>query len=175
MSIVQVKDTIRKLLNLAANDAATEGEVNNAIRFARKLMLQHQLSEDDCTASEQSDEERIACAECQRFSVNSQSSKCSSWESHLSTFVCKFIGGVHVYLESNRLRRVNGIAQREPSENALMRCAIITFYGLTEDAAAAQQVFEELSVTIAAMGKLKWGRFSGLRPRVLRGFCLWAF
>ena len=80
-NVERVKDTIRKLLNLAANDAATEGEVNNAIRFARKLMLEHQLSDDDCKAGDESDEERIARAECQRGSVNSQSAKCSGWES----------------------------------------------------------------------------------------------
>ena len=167
-NVERVKDTIRKLLNLAANDAATEGEVNNAIRFARKLMLEHQLNEEDCQPGDESDEERIARAECQRVSVNSQSAKCSGWESDLSTFVCRFIGGVRVYEETNQIRRVNGIAQ---NVNGSTRCAVFTFYGLTEDAAVAQQVFEELSVTIASMGKLKWGgAFKGPGRAYCEGF-----
>jgi hypothetical protein len=172
-NVDRVKDTIRKLLNLAANDAATEGEVNNAIRFARKLMLEHQLSDEDCKANDESDEERIARAECQQFSINSQSAKCSGWESDLSTFVCHFIGGVRCYWKTNQIRRVNGIVQ---NANGSARCAVFTFFGLTGDAAVAQRVFEELSITIAAMGQLKWGgAFKGPGREYCEGFVLGLF
>jgi hypothetical protein len=36
VDIERVKDRIRKLLATAADDAATEGEIDNAVRFARQ-------------------------------------------------------------------------------------------------------------------------------------------
>lgn len=164
----RVKDTIRKLLNLAANDAATEGEVNNAVRFARKLMLQHQLSEDDCTETETTEEERIARAVCQDFASHSQSTKATSWESCLSMFVCQFVGGVKVYKTTNAVRREHGIIKHV---NGSAACAIWTFYGLAEDAAVAQRVFDDLAITIASMGRLKWGgAFRGPGREYCEGF-----
>ena len=38
MDINKVKDTIRKLLNTAGNEAASEGEIENAVKSARNLM-----------------------------------------------------------------------------------------------------------------------------------------
>jgi len=43
----QIKERIRKLLNLANDDAAMGGEVRNAIAFAERLMATHHLSEAD--------------------------------------------------------------------------------------------------------------------------------
>jgi len=52
MALDNVKDTIRKLLNLAENDGAADGEIDNALRFARRLMHQHHLSEEDIDRSD---------------------------------------------------------------------------------------------------------------------------
>lgn len=49
--IGKIKERIRKLLNLAADDGAAEGEIDNALRAARRLMLQHQIGEDDVAAA----------------------------------------------------------------------------------------------------------------------------
>jgi len=47
MDTTRIKEKIRKLLNLAEDDGAMEGEINNALNFARRLMLQHNISEED--------------------------------------------------------------------------------------------------------------------------------
>lgn len=153
MDLSRVKDTIAKLLNLAKNDAATEGEANNAIRAARKWMNQYQLSEEDCVEQELSPEERVARATCAMHTAFSFGPQMSTWEGTLAVFVAKFVGGVKCFRNSNQPRRVNGIVPSGRSATA----SVFNFYGVDEDAAFAKQTFEELCVIIAAMARLKWG------------------
>jgi hypothetical protein len=46
VDIERVKGRIRKLLATAADDAATEGEIDNAVRFARQMLAAHHLIND---------------------------------------------------------------------------------------------------------------------------------
>ena len=92
-TIDKAKDTIRKLLDLAADDAAAENEIENAIRFARKLMDKHNLSEDDLPQADERiiDMEKEACAEL--FSQTGYA-QWADWHKELSCVVCRIVPGV---------------------------------------------------------------------------------
>ena len=47
-----IKEKIKKLLRVAENDAATEGEIDNAVRAARALMLKHSIEVGDVKEKE---------------------------------------------------------------------------------------------------------------------------
>jgi hypothetical protein len=157
MDIDKVKDTIRKLLNLANNDAATEGEVNNAMRFAARLMEQHQLSEEDVKLNKT--DEKLLDLENQTFAELSGwmgGNKFCHWESEAASFACAFVGGVKWYYVEKVRYKVNGI-QKLFFDGKPMTKTKVTFYGIEEDVQLAFAVYNELIMTIAAMAKLKWG------------------
>lgn len=162
MSIEQVKDTIRKLLNLARNDAAAEGEINNAIRFARRMMNQHNLSEEDLAENpEQSFREQmgaVGSATMQCVRVGSQSRNVSTWEKWLATFVCKFVGGPRCYTDDEDAPRRNdrGIVELGNDGEPIFTRGIV-FYGIAEEVQLAASLHRELATTIASMARLRWG------------------
>lgn len=41
----KILDKIRKLMTLAKDDAASEGEIENAMKMAKTLMMKHNISE----------------------------------------------------------------------------------------------------------------------------------
>jgi hypothetical protein len=171
MDLERAKDTIAKLLNLAKNDAATEGEVNNAIAFATKMMLQYQLSEEDIKEeAEETLEEQIARAEtgsATGWGINE--GKASNWESTLGVWVTKFVGGVYVAYGQVQPKRVNGIAVLK--KGVVIETKPIIFYGLVDDAQFAKETYEELCVIIASMARLKWGSvFRGKGREYAEGF-----
>jgi hypothetical protein len=155
MDIAKVKATIRHLLNLANDEAAAEGEIANAMRFATRLMEQHQLRDEDISEVDEKllDLER---AEMGWQSQHTGSSRMSEWEGDAAMFTCRLVGGVQCYAESPSIVRVNGILKLD-DEGKPLRRAGICFYGIAEDVEIARQVFAELIVTIASMARLKWG------------------
>jgi hypothetical protein len=156
MDVERAKATIRKLLNLANDESAAKGEIENAMRFAARLMEQHQLSDDDLSEVDSLlfDLER---AEMLQQSQQLGGAKVSAWEQHAASFVCKLVGGVEHYAdEPVVVRNPAGIVQLDDNGRPLMR-SVIWFYGIAEDVEIARQVFAEVIVTIAAMARLKWG------------------
>jgi hypothetical protein len=148
----KLKDRIRKLLNVAKQGSgATEGEIENALRFARLEMEKHHLEavdiDDHCTADEirmraarmRPEDLEYGTAEfvCQRASL-------STWESTLAAAIAVLAGSVEWYYES-------GIAY------GTERRAMVTFYGPIEDVEICTELMAEWSVTIAGMGRLRWG------------------
>ena len=97
MDLEKIKDDIRCMLNLAADDAAAEGEIENALRFAKRLMDRHNLSEDDLDADP---EIALEEAEFARQRVNGDSSKLATWEKMLAAHICNVIGGIDYYSDT---------------------------------------------------------------------------
>jgi len=159
MSIEKVKERIRCLLNTAKNDASTEGEINNALRFARNLMNKHHLSEDDLVDGEiQTDFKKdILNAERSRCYV-SIGGKLYKWEGLLASFVRDFVGGVGCYIDNSKTaaRDPRGMAMKD-IWGEYYQGKRVCFYGLAEDAHLASEVFHELRLTICATARLKFG------------------
>lgn len=139
----KVKDRIRKLLNVAENDAASQGEIDNAVRAARNMMHAYNLSEDDCTLQDHvSDRKGTSTGATNGVKV-------TLWQVRLSQVVCDLVGGVACYQNKNGKSRI--VAGRHK------QFGCFTFYGREDLAMLAAQTYEELCSTIATMGKLRYG------------------
>lgn len=156
-----VKARIRKLLQLAENDAATDGEISNAIAFAQRLMAEHHLSEEQVKEGDpvnlhavQADLEKLTML---RLAAFGQGEKLASWEVTLSMFVSKLVGGVGVYGSGARtVRTATGTIMFDSRGRSMVR-STVTFYGADEDVRLAQQLYVDIATTIAAMARLKFG------------------
>jgi hypothetical protein len=156
MDIEKVKDTIRKMLNLAGDEAASQGEIDNAMRFAARLMEKHQLSEEDLSKVDEKlvDIEKAACDRATSYCMGATT--LGHWHNTAANFVCAFVGGVKWYYIRKAIHREGGIVQLSRSGIPKYK-AVITFYGIAEDVEIAKQVFDELQVTVIAMAKLRFG------------------
>lgn len=174
MDLDKVKDTIARLLNLAGNEAAAQGEIDNAMRFAAKLMEQHQLTEEDVILNRT--EEKILDLENQTFTELGGymgGNKFCHWESDAASFACAFVGGVKWFYNEGVPYKVNGIQQFHTGKWAHQRQTRtkVTFYGIQEDVEMAFAVYNELIMTIATMSKLKWnGVYRGPGRSYCEGF-----
>lgn len=156
-NIEQIKSDIRAMLNLAKNDAAAEGEIENAMKFARRYMVMYNLTEEDVAVDPNHidlsfiDELEIVEVEC-----DIPDRQLATWESSLATVVSKTIGSVQVFLKHVAVKNkyggfvytANGKAKQE---------TVPTFVGPMEEALLARELYESLCAKIAAMAFLKYG------------------
>jgi hypothetical protein len=150
----QIKKTVADLLRLAENDAAAEGEVENAIRFARRLMDAHHLSEEECRLDPHA-------AAAQKEIMGEQTiygsvRTLAFWEQTLASFVELLVGSVGVYRTSKQIVRQNNIIQFDEAGEPQVKCGLV-FYGPVEDINLACDLFDSLHQTIATVARLKYG------------------
>lgn len=151
----RIKDRIRKLTTLGGDAGAFEQEAENALRFARKLMLDHNLTEGDLDAHERAAQaERI---EYGRESAYSAGRHLTGWECALARAVALLIGTIKYYKQSNVEQRTPQGTLAFGSDGRRQMKAAITFYGPAEDVRDAVSIFAEWSLTIAAMARLNFG------------------
>lgn len=159
----RIRARIRKLLNLADNAGAQGGEIDNALRFARRLMVEHGIDEADARAdSEGSTPEEIAAkAESTIYSreiAYMTGQKASTWEGSLAMALCDMIGSVKCYFNGVAdVRTSHGTIAFDPDTGEPMRRYGMMFYGPAEDVEAAKAMFSEWGATIAAMARMKYG------------------
>lgn len=161
--IDRIKRRIRGLLNLAADDAAAEGEIANAMAAAERLMQEHQLEAADfeaATAQEVRAETRHGVVE-----TTTQGKALSTWESTLAFAVSNLVGTTGWY--RNRDKRTVGVGTfKQPSIRS-----VVFFYGPQEDAEIARELFDEWSHTIATMATGRYGGcFHGDGAKYAYGF-----
>lgn len=153
-NVDQVKATIRHLLRLSENNAATEGEVANAIRFARRLMDAHHLQEDDVRNDPH---EAAADRETMdRRTVYSATRSLAFWESTLCDFIEDLVGTVQFFMQKRVLVKRGGRIVFSEQGDPLIRQGI-NFYGPAEDVALACDLFDTFHQTIATAARLKYG------------------
>lgn len=153
----KIKDRIRKLLNLANDSAAFEGEIDNALRFARKLMLAHNVTEKDLQSPGDPHAE-AAKSEYAQADAFTHGSGLSLWEGRLMDAVCKLVGSCDNYRthERREKRTALGTLVFDQDGNPV-RTTRVVFFGPAEDARDAAELFHEWAHTIATMGRLKFG------------------
>ena len=152
MSDTRIKARIRKLMVLAGDGAASEAEIDNAMRFAARLMDEHHISHDDLADDPSKREVSFT-----RSDGVSQYSKLTLWESTLARAICALIGSTNHYISNEaHVVRVNGIAQTT-SGGSIRRGQVLKFYGPADDAAEAASLFEEWGRLVATMGVARWG------------------
>ncbi len=169
----KVKDRIRQLLNVAANDAATDGEIDNALRIAQGEMARHHLSETDLVTEPAEQWADIDSAEKGEARAIVGSKK-YYWECLLAQFCQQFVGGVKIYA-SNSTDNIDRIAGsrivRWDDNGEIRKGKAFVFYGVAEDAELAKDLFDELRATIITMARLTWGgAFKGDGGTYCEGF-----
>ena len=147
MDTDRIKRRIRGLLNLAANDAASEGEIDNAMRMAAQLMDEHHLSEADARAAQPQAERREQ--PMGQADAPAAGAKWSTWESALASAVGTLVGSVKCY-------RCHA-ETKSGMFGAPRRGVCIRFYGPADDAQLAAELFSEWSHVIASMAVGKYG------------------
>jgi len=153
----KIKDRVRKLLNLANDAGAFEGEIDNALRFARRLMLEHNITENDLGKPLDPHEE-AARAEYAQADAFTHGENLSLWESTLMSAVCRLIGTVSSYRTRDKFQKKTGIGTLSfGPDGQPLDCTRIVFYGPLEDAKDACSLFHEWTHVIASMGRLKFG------------------
>lgn len=149
MNIDKVKEKIRLLLNVAKNEASTDGEIDNAMRFAASMMAAYHLDESEIK------EVHIDVKKDIRLYGHGVS--IASWESYLAGFVRDFVGSIGVYIDLNKQSSINTGVQFQ--NGRVKHGQSIVFYGSSEEVEFAKELFSDLSHMIAAMAKLKFGTF----------------
>jgi hypothetical protein len=151
--ISTIKERIRKLMAVAGDGVAMEGEIENALSLAARLLDKHHLSMDEV---EESAESQIDDSKMDRAFAVSQSTRFSTWESTLASGICKLFGCVKYYISGERaVQRVNGVAVMKGEDVA--KGVKICFYGPATEADEAADLFEEWARSIATMGVIRWG------------------
>jgi hypothetical protein len=149
--IEAIKSRIRKLMAYANDGAASEGEIENAMRHAAALLDKHHLSESDIPTEE--DERELTMG---RAAATSQSTKFSTWEAMLSSAITNLFGCVGHYISYETApQRINGIAVMDGG--AVKKGRRLYYYGPETEAREAAALFEEWARSIATMGVARWG------------------
>lgn len=146
MDFERVKTRVSHLLRVARDDAATEGEIENAIRAARNLMLAYHLDEADLESTGGPQKPEMG-----RATSRTKFSRIALWEKDLAHFVADLIGGVCWH--SSR----NSEATRTLLNGRLKQFGAVVFYGIEEEAQLARETYEELATTIFTMAMAKYG------------------
>ena len=93
-----VKKTIKDLLNLANDDGAFDGEIENALKHAQRLMAEHHITEEDLKTSETKET-------FDEYETYSHGKSYTKWEARLCVFISKLVGSPLVYFHEQQLKR----------------------------------------------------------------------
>ena len=156
-TISKVKDRVRKLLNVAADDAATQGEVDNAVRFAQLIMMRNQLDEADIPENESDSPQDETTVDFARKYAQTVGVRLTDWETSLGSFVKDFVGSVGWYYHGNYARLNDHGMVKFRRDGDRERTTRIYYYGPEDDAKLATEIFGDLSLTVAAMARAKYG------------------
>lgn len=155
----KIKDKIRKLLNLAGDSGAFPGEIDNALRFARRLMVEHNIPEDsfkkqhDIGAEAQS----TSYAKADAYSFGRDVTK---WETTLMHAICLLIGTINHYNGRTKVFKRNAEGKIELGPRGENRTVThLVFYGPAADARDAVDLFAEWVHIIVTMARLKYGSY----------------
>jgi hypothetical protein len=155
--MADVKQQIRKLLNIADDDAASEQEIQNALAIAAKLMDRHHLSEEDLQESRHTQHQEAQDADRCKQSAHGDNVRMPQWEKSLAVVVTNIIGGVGLYCHATaQLQTPSGLPMRDGRGN-ILKASTVVFYGIAEDVELAVQLWHELRLAISAMARLRYG------------------
>lgn len=141
----KIVDRVRKLLNLAANDAAAEGEIRNAMKAASKLIAQYQIEKTELEAAAEEVESTTYAKDFASFG----SSRGAPWMGVLAMAVARAVGSVQVYASREGIKK--GAFDRVEVESG------VVFYGPDSDVLLAKEVFAEWLLVIATISVGRYG------------------
>jgi hypothetical protein len=165
-----IKSRVRKLMALANDGQASDGEIENAMRAAAKLADRYHLDLDSLTTDQVEDaEQRMA-----QSNGLTRSSKFHQWETTLAWAIVELFGSIKHYLPNKKVPfRVNGVAQTHGGryEGKMKMRRQVTFYGPVHEVEEAAELFTEWCELIQTMGVVRWGgAFRGEGEAYCQGF-----
>lgn len=152
--IDRIKEKLAKLLRLGEDNAASEGEIQNALHLATQMMAKHQLTRADIDMAAADPIAKVALG---RHFAFCKGATLTTWESSLTSFVKNFIGSVSCYNAGKMPIRKNGIAADFFAADSAREAIAIAYYGSDDDARCAASMFEELRDAVATMAIIRWG------------------
>ena len=136
-SMARIVERIKKMRKVAANAAATEGEIENAMRMAATMMLQHNIADEDL--QDELDNQGSAFGQ---ISVLVNGLRRVAWEGQLAMYIAELFGNVFCYNDHGGHR------------------GRISFYGPIDSVEQAAELFRELLIEIATLARLKYGGYA---------------
>lgn len=167
--IEQIKNRIKKLMAYANDGAASDGEIENALAHATRLIDAHHLDKTEFTEEDTKREEKMG-----RAYGKTASPKFHAWETTLAYAVCELFGCVKYYMDSKPIPlRVNGMVQYYTGKykNQMKMIRQMCFYGPDVEAQEAASLYTEWAQSVATMGVIRWGgAFRGDGEAYCEGF-----
>ncbi len=139
MNLDRIKSTVRAMLNLAADDGATQGEKDNAMAFVQRLMEENNLREEDL-ADADGVLDSLDNVEVGKANVNLGPKTCT-WMAILCMFVQNLLGTVKSY--SVKTKDKKGVD--------------CIFYGVLSDCQIAAEIFFETRAIIEREALKRYG------------------
>ncbi len=136
-SMARIVERIKKMRRVAANAAATEGEIENAMRMASTMMLQHNIADADIQEEVADNGNAFG-----RIAVFVNGLRCAAWEMSLAMYIAELFGNVFCFNDYGGRR---GRA---------------SFYGPIDSVEQAADLFRELLIEIATLARLKYGGYA---------------
>lgn len=160
-------ERIRKLM--LHKDGATEAEINNYLRHARKLMDQFDITEHEVLVSEKPEAARNAAYESiLEEEVYSRAGSIDHYDRDLARAVTRLCDCSY-YTTSRLAKDEHGNFKRGRTGNLQERDVLI-FFGLPRDVEVAKHMYKELLVTMRAMGRFRLGGYTKEFPSYCMGF-----
>lgn len=152
----RIVDKVRKLLNIAGDSAAAQGEIEAAMAQVQRLMGKYHISEEDLAK-----EPDVMYRDLDNAPMNEVycvvGKKMAMWEKHLGGFVSELVGcGAYMSLSKSNVVRKFGIVQCDEDGQVKIGQAMV-FYGIAEDTALAEVIYNELRVLIYTMARSLYG------------------
>lgn len=173
-NVDKIKEQIQKILAKTGDGSgATEAEMETALRFARRLMLKHNVSQEDLEEARDQHESDADAESVEYGKTNSFTAgkNLSQWESSLARAIASLVGTVKWFYRSN-VRRLNKSGTLSYDKDKSLQTTIITFYGPADDARDAVELLEEWTLTVVALARLKYGgALRGNGRSYAEGFC----
>lgn len=143
--LLKVKDKLVKLINLAENGAASQGEIDNALNMAAQIMAKHNLTREDIDFSKLSPAENVRMSRAYASCLNSNS---TTWECLLAEFCISFVGNISYYKNTGAY----GL-------NKDKKTTLYFFYGSSDEVEIGIDLFKELQSAISIMAVTRYDNF----------------
>ena len=145
-NLEKVKQRVKKLLNLAQNDGAQDGEIAAAMQQAEAMMEKYHLAQTDVAAAQI--DKPAQPEHFEKVGQAFETGRLSQWENHLYHAVKTLVGSVDAV--RGNITTTFGAFKQQINHSG------IYWYGPAEDARLAAELFADWSSAISTMATGKF-------------------
>lgn len=153
----RIIEKIKKAFNIAKDEHSFDGDIQAAMNAAQKLMAKYHLTEEDL-AHEPADDYKAVDEADYSESRSWVGGRTYTWEESLAVFVQDFVGCKVYRAHKGWARNRMGMLLRHPATGQPWEAKAFVFYGISEDAQIASELYDELRQMISTMATLKFNK-----------------